>query len=51
MARPVTAVLREKFQTEITVGPHRLTSDTLPEDGGGDAGPSPGELLLAALGA
>jgi uncharacterized OsmC-like protein len=51
MARPVTAVLRDKLETEITVGPHRFFADASPEDGGNDAGPSPSELLLAALGA
>jgi uncharacterized OsmC-like protein len=51
MARSVTAALRAKYETRITVGGHVLTSDALPADGGGDTGPSPGELLLAALGA
>lgn len=38
------------FVQEVTIGPHRLTSDEPVEAGGGDAGPSPYDLLLAALG-
>jgi putative redox protein len=39
------------FTQEITVGPHRLFSDERKEQGGENAGPSPYELLAAALGA
>ncbi len=39
------------FTQDITVGPHRLFSDEPKELGGQDAGPSPYELLAAALGA
>jgi uncharacterized OsmC-like protein len=39
------------FGQEITVGTHRLFSDEPRDVGGGDAGPSPYELLAAALGA
>ena len=39
------------FAQEITVGPHRLFSDEPKDAGGENAGPSPFELLAAALGA
>src|ERR1700744_5781686 len=39
------------FAQEITVGAHRLYSDEPRGVGGEDAGPSPYELLAAALGA
>jgi uncharacterized OsmC-like protein len=38
------------FAQEISVGSHRLTSDEPIEFGGKDTGPSPYDLLLAALG-
>ena len=39
----------ERFRHDVTVGNHHLTADE-PEDAGGeDAGPSPQELLAAAL--
>ncbi len=38
------------FAQEIVVGPHRLTADEPIEAGGKDTGPSPYDLLLAALG-
>lgn len=38
------------FAQEIVVGPHRLTADEPIEAGGKDSGPSPYDLLLAALG-
>jgi putative redox protein len=40
-----------RFVQEILVGPHRLTADEPASAGGSDSGPSPYELLLAALGA
>jgi putative redox protein len=39
------------FTQEITAGAHRFFSDEPPDLGGEDAGPSPYELLAAALGA
>ena len=38
------------FAQEIVAGPHRLTADEPIEVGGKDTGPSPYDLLLAALG-
>ncbi len=50
-----TVLVREtrtgKFQQEITVGPHRLLADEPASAGGDDSGPSPYDLLCAALGA
>ncbi|HEX7271051.1 MAG TPA: alpha/beta fold hydrolase [Casimicrobiaceae bacterium] len=40
-----------KLQQEITVGPHRLLADEPVASGGDDGGPSPYDLLTAALGA
>jgi putative redox protein len=40
-----------KFQQEITIGPHRLLADEPTSAGGDDSGPSPYDLLTAALGA
>jgi len=39
------------FAQEIIVGRHRLTADEPEAAGGTDTGPSPYDLLLAALGA
>ena len=39
------------FTQEITAGIHRLSADEPTADGGTDAGPSPYDLLLSALGA
>jgi putative redox protein len=39
-----------EFAQEISAGSHRLTSDEPVAAGGTDAGPTPYELLLAALG-
>ncbi len=39
------------FAQEILAGPHRMTADEPRSAGGTDTGPSPYELLLAALGA
>jgi putative redox protein len=38
------------FTQEVLAGRHRLVSDEPTEAGGADAGPSPYDLLLAALG-
>ena len=38
------------FAQEIVVGPHKLPADEPVEVGGTDTGPSPYDLLLAALG-
>jgi uncharacterized OsmC-like protein/alpha/beta superfamily hydrolase len=40
-----------KLQQEIAVGPHRLLVDEPVGSGGDDSGPSPYDLLVAALGA
>ena len=39
------------FAQEILAGPHRLTADEPASAGGTDTGPTPYDLLLAALGA
>jgi putative redox protein len=41
----------ERFAQEIVVGPHRLVADEPKDVGGTDEGPTPYDLLLAALGA
>ena len=40
-----------RYLQKISVGPHHLQADELNDLGGNDLGPSPYELLLAALGA
>ena len=40
---------RQGFQHELDIGTHQLTVDEPEEAGGDDAGPSPQELLAAAL--
>jgi putative redox protein len=39
------------FAADIELGPHHLLADEPVDLGGGDAGPAPHDLLLAALGA
>jgi uncharacterized OsmC-like protein len=41
----------EGFAQEIVIGPHRLVADEPKDMGGTDEGPTPYDLLLAALGA
>ena len=47
----VKLTMNEGFRTQITAGGHHLIADEPKEAGGTDEGPSPYELLLAALGA
>ena len=47
----VTETHEGRFTQEITVGGHRLQADEPASAGGNDSGPSPYDLLLAALGA
>ena len=47
----VTETGRSALQQTITVGPHRLLADEPIDLGGENTGPSPYDLLLAALGA
>jgi putative redox protein len=42
---------RERYRTTVRSGPHRLVADEPVGVGGGDRGPTPYGLLLAALGA
>jgi uncharacterized OsmC-like protein len=51
MAREVTVRWLSGMQIESEVGPHRVRVDAAADVGGTDTGPSPGELLLSALGA
>ncbi len=41
----------EGFAQEITVGRHHLTADEPASSGGTDRGPTPYDLILAAIGA
>lgn len=46
----VVRVSRAGFSQEIVAGPHRMIADEPISAGGTDAGPTPYDLLLAALG-
>ncbi|MFJ6392596.1 OsmC family protein [Streptomyces sp. NPDC091972] len=48
--RIVTVAEGKQLARSVAIGAHRLTADE-PEPVGTDTGPTPGELLLAALGA
>ncbi|KUJ34672.1 hypothetical protein ADL25_40240 [Streptomyces sp. NRRL F-5122] len=48
--RIVTVAEGKQLTRSVAIGTHRLTADE-PEPVGSDTGPTPGELLLAALGA
>ncbi len=47
----LTRIRKEKYLTEIRAGRHSCLADEPKEFGGRDAGPSPYDLLIAALGA
>ncbi|MGY5051242.1 OsmC family protein [Streptomyces sp. 900105755] len=49
-SRIVTVAEGKQLARSVAIGTHRLTADE-PEPVGSDTGPTPGELLLAALGA
>lgn len=51
MARAVGVQWMTGMKAEATIGPHRVVVDAPHEAGGGDEGPSPAEMLLAAIGA
>jgi uncharacterized OsmC-like protein len=51
VAREVTVRWVSGMQIDAEVGPHHVRVDAALDGGGGDTGPSPGELLLTALGA
>ena len=47
---PVDIVLRDALRATINVRHHEWQADEPVEDGGGDTAPTPGELMLGALG-
>jgi putative redox protein len=47
--RSATAKRVKGFETEVAIRGHRLVADEPVDDGGGDAGPRPTELLAASL--
>jgi putative redox protein len=49
MAHATATTGRTNYSTTIQSGTHSLIADEPPAQGGQDAGPSPSELLLAAL--
>lgn len=50
MALPVMLHNRGGFKTEVTAGPHRWVLDEPADVGGGGEGPTPYDMLAAALG-
>ena len=50
MAQPVTLSSRGSFRTEVTAGPHTWIMDEPTADGGAGEGPTPYDMLAAALG-
>ena len=51
MARAVVVQSVTGMRGDAVVGPHRVVMDAPSEAGGRDDGPSPVEMLLAAIGA
>jgi len=49
MAQARASIATIDYAVSITAGRHNLTADEPTEDGGGDTGPTPSELLCAAL--
>lgn len=49
MPEPVRATAEGSFRTAVEIGPHRLIADEPASAGGNDAGPTPYDLLAAAL--
>lgn len=47
--RSVTAKREKGFETKVAIRGHRLIADETVDEGGGDAGPRPTELLAASL--
>ncbi len=47
---PVVLRSRGTFRNEVEAGPHRFVMDEPPEAGGGGEGPTPYDMLAAALG-
>ncbi len=45
----VKAEIDEGFKAEAQIRGHRIVADLTPDKGGGDLGPTPPEVLLAAL--
>lgn len=50
MRTPVTLHARGSFRNEVEAGPHRFVMDEPANVGGGGEGPTPYDLLAAALG-
>lgn len=50
MTTPVMLHARGSFRTEVDAGPHRFVLDEPSDAGGGGEGPTPYDMLAAALG-